>query len=70
MNNIETIKQLNTSRCFSKEDARLRVLLARVGSFNNPSQRYLIELRKQLMSWIEAIDLELSRLSNIPDDIA
>lgn len=45
--------------CKTRIDAYLRVLDARTASHINPTEVYLLELRKRLYEWIQRIDEDL-----------
>lgn len=45
--------------CKTRTDAFLRVLDARMSSNINPTEEYLLELRKRLYDWIQRVDEEL-----------
>jgi hypothetical protein len=48
-------------RNFTAQDARDRIIQARMGSLSNPTERYLETLEAELMIWIEAVRAERFR---------
>lgn len=50
------------SECKTKEDASERMSQARLGSLVEPTEEYLLELRRQGYNWINLIEDTLAKI--------
>jgi hypothetical protein len=51
----------NEARNETRQDAATRVIQARFGSLSSASPEYIAELRKQVVFWLESIDLQIAQ---------